>query len=130
MILHAGDLADESVLIELEALAPVKAVYGNVDSWPLRRTLPRLLQIPVGAFEIGLIHGDGPDRARTLDRAARAFPRAHCVVFGHSHQPMCEWRENQLLFNPGSPTDRRRSPRCSYGFLYVGDQIEGEIRWL
>lgn len=130
LILHAGDLVCEEVLIELGAIAPVHAVRGNVDPPELRAKLPKRLELELGNFRIGLIHGDGRDRSRTPDRAEAAFPNADCVVFGHSHQPLCEWRKGKLLFNPGSPTEPRRAPYPTYGLLHLGETIEGEIRRL
>lgn len=128
MILHAGDLTTRRVLEELEALAPVYAVHGNVDPPEVARSLPRRRIVEVEGVRIGLIHGDGPDRAKTPERALKAFTDVDCVVFGHTHSPLCERRGGVLLFNPGSPTDRRRERQFSYGFLTVSDgRVEGEI---
>lgn len=127
MILHAGDLATLDVLIDLEALAPVHAVYGNVDPPEVMAKLPKKKEIVVEGVTIGLIHGDGPG-GNTVRRAQEAFPHADCIVFGHSHDPLCRQEGRTLLFNPGSPTDRRRQPDHSYGFLTVSNgRIEGEI---
>lgn len=128
-ILHAGDLAHESVLWELERLAPVYAVRGNVDPPQLWRELPVRRLITLGGARIGLIHGDGTSGS-TLERARRAFSAesVDCIVFGHSHEPYCEREDGILLFNPGSPTDRRRQPKHSYGILTVtGGRVEGRI---
>ncbi len=127
MILHAGDVACVDVLIELESLAPVYAVRGNIDPPELFSRLPHTRTIEVEGVTIGLIHGDGRS-GRTEDRALKAFPNADCVVFGHSHAPMCERRGSVLLFNPGSPTDRRAQPKHSFGILSVrSGEISGEI---
>lgn len=127
MILHAGDLVSESVLTELEALAPVHAVCGNMDPPELARRLPRTKMIEAAGVKIGLIHGDGRGGS-TVERAYQAFPDADCIVFGHSHTPHLERRGKTLLFNPGSPTDRRREPKHSYGFLEIEDgRVEGRI---
>lgn len=128
MILHAGDLTTRDVLDELEAIAPVHAVRGNVDPPEVARLLPARRVIEVEGVKIGLIHGDGPSRAKTPERALKAFDGVQCVVFGHTHIPLCERRGGVLLFNPGSPTDRRGQPRYSYGFLTVaGGRVDGEI---
>jgi len=127
MILHAGDIATGDVLVELEAIAPVYAVRGNVDPPELCARLPATRVVEVEGVRIGLIHGDGP-HGRTEDRALKAFSGVDCVVFGHTHVPVCERRGGVLLFNPGSPTDRRTQSKCSYGILSVrGGAIEGEI---
>lgn len=79
---------------------------------------------------IGLVHGHEGFGRTTPERAASHFPDADVVVFGHSHQPMNEWRDDRLLFNSGSATDRRRAPRCSVGILEVGKMLRGEVIWL
>lgn len=128
MILHAGDLVSTRVLVELEAIAPVVAVRGNMDPPELARQLPKQRELLLEGVKIGLIHGDGPGARRPAERALAAFPDADCIVFGHSHVPMCERRGRTLLFNPGSPTDRRRQPQHSYGFLTLVDgEVQGEI---
>lgn len=127
-ILHAGDIIDENVLDELNAIAPVTAVSGNCDPAPLAEQLGRKKILHLGGYKIGLIHGDGA-RGSTPDRAYHAFvdDEVDCVVFGHSHQPLCEYRQRVLMFNPGSPTDWRGLPQPSYGLLYLEDGIYGEI---
>ena len=129
MILHAGDLTSKRVLDELEAIAPVYAVHGNMDPPELVRLLPARRTVAVEGVKIGLIHGHGPDRSKTPERALGAFTDVQCVVFGHTHAPMCERRGGVLLFNPGSPSERRGQPQYSYGILIVDDgRVEGEIR--
>ena len=86
----------------------------------------------VGHCRVGIVHilEDSKSHARM---ARQEFPDAHVVVFGHSHIPWNEEHDGQLLFNPGSATDRRRQPRCSIGLLYVDDEgksVRGEIIWL
>lgn len=127
MIIHAGDILDMNVLAELTALAPVYAVYGNVDPVETRQRLPRTRVVEALGWRIGVVHGDGAGGS-TPDRALKSFSDVHCVVFGHSHQAMCERRGSVLLFNPGSPTDKRFSERYSYGILTVTEAgITGEI---
>lgn len=129
MILHAGDVASLQVLDDLRTLAPVYAVRGNVDPPELWPQLPMRREVSAGEVRIGLIHGHGT-LGRTEERAREAFRDADvaCIVFGHSHDPLCEMREGVLLFNPGSPTDRRRQAQHSYGMLTVtGTHVEGEI---
>jgi uncharacterized protein len=131
-IIHAGDLSVLSVLNELETIAPVVAVQGNIEEEEVVRALPIKREIVVGGCRIGIVHilGDSHNRVKV---ARQEFPNARCVVFGHSHIPWNEEHDGQLLFNPGSATDRRRQPRCSIGMLYVDDDttsVYGEIIWL
>ena len=132
LIIHAGDLSRLSVIDELEMLAPVTSVRGNIEEEEVVRTLPIKRELLVGGLRIGIVHilGDAQNRARA---ARQEFPTARCVVFGHSHIPYNQEHDGQLLFNPGSATDRRRQPRCSIGLLHVDDEKErawGEIIWL
>lgn len=131
LILHAGDLVDESVLDELRALAPVEAVAGNMDPYSLHRSLGRRKLVRIGAVTVGLVHGDGA-RSNTFTRALETFSgvkqQPQAIVFGHSHKPLCCRHEGILMFNPGSATDPRRSPQPSCGFLSIeGGNIDGEI---
>jgi putative phosphoesterase len=132
LIIHAGDLSILRVLAELETIAPVVAVQGNIEREEVVRKLPIKREIVVGHCRIGIIHILGV--AATHARLARfEFPNARCVVFGHSHIPYNQEHNGQLLFNPGSANDRRRQPRCSIGMLHVDDEaqgVRGEIIWL
>jgi putative phosphoesterase len=113
-ILHAGDFFELSVLRELEALGPpVHAVRGNVDSPELQMLLPATRVVD---GRIAMIHDAGPATGR-LERLRRMFPEVEAVVFGHSHIPLHEQRESFQIFNPGSPTERRRSPRHTMGLV-------------
>ncbi len=116
-VLHAGDFFANSVREEIEALCPVLyAVHGNVDERRLRRALPATLEIEVGGRALALIHDAGPAAGR-LARLRRRFPAAEAVVYGHSHLPLHEAEGGFQIFNPGSPTERRRAPRASMGLL-------------
>jgi uncharacterized protein len=132
LIIHAGDLSRLSVLAELETIAPVVAVQGNIEEDEVVRKLPIKREIVVGHCRIGVVHilGDPHNREKI---ARREFPDARCVVYGHTHVPWNQEHNGLLLFNPGSATDRRRQPRCSIGLLYVDDEsmsVRGEIVWL
>lgn len=132
LILHAGDLVDESVLLELQSLAPVEAVAGNMDPPHLHERLKRRKLLQGGGLQIGLIHGDGMRRT-TRQRAEEAFRdfQPQVIVFGHSHQPVCTYTGNTLLFNPGSCVDPRRAGRPSYGLLHLDSGgVNGEIIYL
>lgn len=132
LILHAGDLSILSVLNELETIAPVVAVQGNIEYEEVVLKLPVKREIMVGHCRIGIVHilGEAHTRARV---ARQEFPSARVVVFGHSHIPWNEEVNGQLLFNPGSATDRRRQPQCSIGLLHIDDQADsvlGEIVYI
>lgn len=131
-IIHAGDLSALSVIAELETIAPVVAVQGNIEQEEVVLKLPIKREVVVGHCRMGIVHILGDTRSHA--KVARLeFPTARCVVFGHSHIPWNEDVDGQLLFNPGSATDRRRQARCSIGLLYVddeGERVWGEIIWL
>ena len=130
-VIHAGDFFSVSALEELESICPiVHAVYGNVDEPALRRSLPPTLEVEVGGKIVGIVHDAGPAQGR-LPRLHRRFPRAAAVVFGHSHLPLHEEGSGFQIFNPGSPTERRRAPRSSMGFLtYEKRELVFEHVWL
>ena len=114
-ILHAGDFIERSVLEELQALGPpVHAVRGNVDSAELQARLPLLRTVQADGARIAMIHDSGPAAGR-LERLRRRFPDADAVVFGHSHLPLHEECDGFAIFNPGSPTERRRAPHHTMG---------------
>jgi uncharacterized protein len=120
-ILHAGDLMEASVLAELEALGPpVHVVRGNVDSAELQARLPATRMVNAGGARIAMVHDAGPS-TRRLERMRARFPDASAVVFGHSHIPLHEERDGFQIFNPGSPTDRRRQPRHTMGMAIARD---------
>jgi uncharacterized protein len=130
LILHAGDILAAWVLDQLAAIAPVLAVTGNGDPTDLRLALPRRRVVTVGAHRIGLVHGHEGRGRSTPERARNAFaadPAVGCIVFGHSHQPLSQLHDGVILFNPGSPTDRRRQRYFSFGLLRVGEAIEPEL---
>lgn len=130
LILHAGDIFAPWVLDQLGEIAPVLAVIGNGDSGDMRRILPRSRVVMIGDHHIGLVHGhEGAGRSTTA-RARDTFaanPYVRCVVFGHSHRPLSRLEDDIILFNPGSPTDKRRSPYFSFGLLRIGATIEPEL---
>jgi putative phosphoesterase len=120
-ILHAGDLIDTPVLELLRSLGPpVHAVHGNVDSAAVRAILPDRLEIDLAGVRIGMIHAPGPATGR-LDRLRAAFPRAAAVIFGHTHMPEHAESAGFQIFNPGSPTERRRAPTHTMGSLSLAD---------
>jgi uncharacterized protein len=119
--LHAGDFFAIETLREIESLSrgPVHAVYGNVDRPDLRELLPETLEVELDGIRVAMIHDSGPAKGR-LGRMRKRFPEADAVVFGHSHLPLHEEEDGFQIFNPGSPTERRRAPRHSMGLLRAG----------
>ena len=123
VVLHAGDITSRQALAELEVLAETYAVLGNNDR-ELHGVLPESLLLELGGVRIALVHDSGARTGRPR-RLHRRFPHADLVVFGHSHVPVNEVGEKgQLLFNPGSPTQRRAQPYRTFGRLRLdGGQI-------
>jgi uncharacterized protein len=120
-ILHAGDFMRVEVLKALEALGPpVHGVHGNVDDEALRRMLPAARVVEAGGARIAMIHDAGPRTGRLVRMRAR-FKDVDAVVFGHSHLPLHESSDGFAIFNPGSPTERRRAPRHTMGIATVED---------
>jgi uncharacterized protein len=119
LILHAGDFVRVSVLEELRSYCQVIAVHGNVDEYDLQTELPAATQLTDDGTTIALIHDAGPAPGR-LARLRRRFPDADAVIFGHSHIPLHDADPQGFqIFNPGSPTERRRSPRHTMGLARV-----------
>ncbi len=121
VILHAGDVCTGDVLDLLAEYAPVHAVMGNndlpeVSEWGA----PETLELDLEGLAVGMIHDSGPATGRTA-RMRRRFPGADLVVFGHSHIPMDVAADGVRIFNPGSPTDRRRQPHGTIGVLDIAD---------
>jgi len=130
-VIHAGDIATAAILRGLESIGPrVHAVHGNVDDPELRRRLPERLQIELAGHRIAVIHDAGPARGR-LERLRSVFPDADAVVFGHSHLPVHERAGRFQIFNPGSPTERRRAPQRAMGLIRLSPgEIAFEHVWL
>jgi uncharacterized protein len=127
-ILHAGDFMELEVLHLLQGLGPpVHAVRGNVDSSQLITRLPLMRTVRFEDVRIGMVHDAGPGAGR-LARMRRRFPDTQAVVFGHSHIPLHEEHEGFQIFNPGSPTERRRAPRHTMGMATVDrDRLTFEL---
>jgi len=129
VILHAGDIVTADLLHELSGFAPTHAVLGNNDVDPSLAYLPETRLEIIGGVRVAMVHDSGPRSGREA-RMRRRFPEADVVVFGHSHIP---WNgpglDGQLLFNPGSPTERRAQPRHTIGVLDLdaGRVVRSEI---
>lgn len=128
LILHAGDVMSASTLAEMELIGPpVVAVQGNQDDAELCRQLPLERTVDAEGARIAMVHDAGPATGR-LSRMRRRFPDADAVVFGHSHIALHERDEGFQIFNPGSPTERRRSPSHTMGLARVdGGDVEFEL---
>ena len=119
LILHAGDVCTADVLDELAAYAPVHAVRGNNDGPDVAAWgAPDTLELDLGGVRLAMIHDSGPRSGRPARLRGR-FPAADLVVFGHSHIPVDQAANGQRIFNPGSPTDRRRQPHGTIGVLDI-----------
>jgi len=126
-VVHAGDWVDEATLDLLLARSPlVIGVAGNNDGPGLHARLPEVARATVDGVRLAVVHETGAATGREA-RAATAFPDADVLVFGHSHIPWDSVAASGLrLLNPGSPTDRRRQPRCTYGLLTLD---AGAVDW-
>lgn len=122
-VIHAGDIIDPSLLVDLAGFAPLYAVRGNNDG---AVDLPERLQVEIAGASVAVVHDSGPATGRGR-RLSGWFPDADGVVFGHSHLPWIETvtvadgGRSQIHLNPGSPTQRRRAPHRTIGWLEVSD---------
>jgi putative phosphoesterase len=127
LILHAGDVGHASVPQSLEQVAPTVAVRGNADPLDLIEMLPDRVWFEVGSRTVLLLHGH---HGKTAVKAARAAanPGIDLIVFGHSHKPLIDREGCSILFNPGSPTERRWNPHFGVGLVRVSDaEIDPEL---
>jgi len=127
-ILHGGDVGRWDILIDLEALAPVTAVYGNTDGPELRRKLTQVAQVELDGFDIVVTHGDqfGHPTPATLHDA---FPRAEIIVYGHTHQPLLELVDRTVtVMNPGGAGHPRFGLAPSVGILELEPGIPPRAR--
>ena len=133
LIVHTGDFHRVETYEEIAAIGPpLVAVAGNVDEPALAARLPQGTTFEYGGHTVGVVHDAGPKDGR-LARLRRRFPRADAVLFGHSHLPLHEQAGDGFqIFNPGSPTERRRAPRHSMGVGEIGADGALELRhvWL
>src|ERR1700751_452949 len=128
LILHAGDVCTAAVLDELAQYAPVTGVVGNNDGAAVAAGgAAETASLTPEGLRVAWIHDSGPAAGR-LPRMRARFPEAELVVFGHSHIPLDTADETLRIFNPGSPTDRRRQPHGTLGVLRVMDGAVVEAR--
>ncbi|MEK5442862.1 metallophosphoesterase family protein [Fredinandcohnia sp. FSL W7-1320] len=126
LIIHAGDWSTIEVYEELQTIAPVIGVRGNID--PPELPFGEKLMIVKKGYRIGIVHGHVGKKKTTPDRAYEAFQgqKLDLIVFGHSHIPYKQYHGETLLFNPGSPTDKRFQPEFSYGIVTLGGTLDAE----
>jgi hypothetical protein len=128
VVVHAGDWVEPALLDELERRSRrLVGVFGNNDGAELRRRLPEVARATVGGVRFAVVHetGDAKHRER---RCEQAYGDVDVLVFGHSHIPWDTVSPGGLrLLNPGSPTDRRRQPHCTYMTLTVDDGAIGDV---
>ncbi|MBW2630522.1 MAG: metallophosphoesterase family protein [Deltaproteobacteria bacterium] len=128
LILHAGDIIELDVLNVFKGI-DVYAVSGNMDRDSVREVFPEKQILEIEGRKIGLIHGWGSPFGLE-DKIMQEFENVECIVYGHTHRVMNETRNGVLLFNPGSPTDRKFTRHNSVGILDVGEGITGRIIYL
>ncbi|MCM3612050.1 metallophosphoesterase [Planococcus sp. MERTA32b] len=123
LILHAGDWQTLDVFFELSAYTETIGVAGNVDPWEIVDRFGKKKIVTVENLKIGIVHGDGISKT-TEQRAVEAFAEdeVDLIIFGHSHIPIMKEINGVVLFNPGSPTDKRRQPQYSFGILETGEE--------
>jgi uncharacterized protein len=129
LILHAGDVCTAATLDELAGYAPVRVVRGNNDGPDVAAWgAPDTLELDLAGLCVAMLHDAGAAAGRPA-RMRRRFPAADLVIFGHSHIPLDHAENGQRIFNPGSPTDRRRQPRGTIGVLRIehGRLLTAEI---
>jgi uncharacterized protein len=127
LIIHAGDWQTIDVYNQLTTFAKVEGVYGNVDNENIKEMFPEKQIVEVCGFKIGITHGHGTGKT-TEKRAIQKFEgeMVNCIIFGHSHIPIKKYNNDILLFNPGSPTDKRRQEKYSFGVITIGDTLAAE----
>jgi putative phosphoesterase len=127
-IFHAGDVGSEDILIDLEALAPLTAVYGNTDGGALRSRLPKVAKLRLDGFDIVVTHGD-QFGTPTPDALHEAFPEGEILIFGHTHQPLVETVDLVVTaMNPGSAGAPRYDLPPSVGIMELEPGIPPRAR--
>ena len=128
VVLHAGDWVDVRLLDALEAKAKrLVACWGNNDGADLRSRLPERADATLAGVQFTVVHETGAASGREA-RMSRLYPDTDVLVFGHSHIPWdTTTRTGLRLINPGSPTDRRRQPFCSYMTASVSNGSLGDV---
>lgn len=126
-IIHAGDVGDPSILTELEVIAPVHAVFGNVDGLELRERAREAVELEWLGHRIAVVHGHQWGSPRP-DDLLTAYPDFAVIVYGHTHQPKVERRQSTLLVNPGSAGQQRFGKPVTAGLLVLAREREPDAR--
>jgi putative phosphoesterase len=127
-ILHGGDVGNPDLLTELEALAPVTAVYGNTDGPGIRNRCPRVAKLELDGFYVTVTHGDqfGMPDPQLLHEA---FPEAEIIVFGHTHEPVLQLVDRTVtVMNPGSAGAPKNGMAASVGIMELEPGIPPRAR--
>lgn len=122
-ILHAGDIGPVELLAELEAIAPVTAVWGNTDGWDVRGRVPEIARVELAGVPVVVLHGQ-QFGAPTPEKVAAAYTEAGLVVFGHSHRPVIRWVGSTLVINPGGAGAARFGLTPS---ITLAEVIDGKV---
>lgn len=124
LIIHAGDITQMSVIKELEKIAPVVAVHGNMDPYEVKSELPEMNSVEIYGWKIGVIHD--PSALLGMDEMRRLAKKNgfNVLVFGHTHKQFLKWEDDILFINPGSPTNPLPPifVKPTVGLLLVGEK--------
>lgn len=120
-ILHAGDIGPPELLVELEAVAPVTAVAGNTDGFPVREQVPEVAELEVAGRRVVVVHGHQMG-SPTPESLRRAYPAAAIIVYGHTHRPLVDETDGILVVNPGSAGAARFGIPPSVAILTLGGE--------
>lgn len=125
-ILHAGDIGPASLLVELEAVAPVTAVFGNTDRPDVRAEVEAVAELELEGRRIVVVHGDRFGLP-TAEGLSATYPDADIIVYGHTHRPRVDHVDGVLVVNPGSAGAARFGIPPSVGILTLGDDAAVEL---
>ncbi|MBA2626967.1 MAG: metallophosphoesterase family protein [Gemmatimonadales bacterium] len=127
-ILHAGDIGPPELLTELEAIAPVTAVYGNTDGFEIRSRVPQVAKLRLDGFDIVVTHGDQLG-SPTPEKLNAAFPEAEIIIFGHTHRPLLMTVDVVVtVMNPGGAGARRFNLAPTVGIMELEPGIPPRAR--
>lgn len=124
-ILHAGDVGPADLLVELEAIAPVTAVWGNTDTFDVRDRVEAMARLELAGRRVVLLHGHQLG-SPTPDGLRRAVPDADIIVYGHTHRPLIDEKNGVLVVNPGAAGAARFGIPPSVAILSLGDDATVE----
>ncbi|MCL7385826.1 MAG: metallophosphoesterase [Thaumarchaeota archaeon] len=127
-VVHAGDFTEANLVNELKTYGNFKGVRGNMDSPEVKALLPETELLEVRGFVIGICHpAEGGPPLRIEERVRRKFDKVDVIIYGHTHKPKNEVRDNVLYLNPGSSTGAWPAAYASYGILEIEDTIKARI---